>query len=79
MIALAVIVVIGLLGGIAIGLVGAYLLRQLVANMLFDVNAFDPLVYGGTSAILLGVALLACWIPAYRASVVHPLEALRYE
>jgi predicted permease len=67
------------LTGIAIGLIGAYLLREFVANMLFDVNAFDPMVYGGTGAILLGVALLACWVPAHRAAAVHPLEALRYE
>jgi putative ABC transport system permease protein len=67
------------LAGIVIGAVGAFAVRQVVANMLFDVNPFDPIVYGGVSALLFVIGVAACWIPARRASSVAPTVALRYE
>ncbi|MGA7091035.1 MAG: FtsX-like permease family protein [Candidatus Acidiferrales bacterium] len=65
--------------GIAVGLLAAYLGARLVAGLLFNVSAADPLTYISVGAFLTGVALLACWIPARRATRVSPLTALRYE
>jgi putative ABC transport system permease protein len=47
--------------------------------MLFQIEPYDPLTFAGTSALLLGVALLACGLPARRAARVDPLIALRSE
>lgn len=69
--------------GIALGLVGAYgLMRYLesrvnLSQMLYGVQSFDPLTYGVTAALLLLVALAACFVPARRATKVDPLVALR--
>ena len=54
-------------------------LSRLMQSLLFRVRATDPLIYGGTVALLLLVALLACWLPARRAARVSPLAALRHE
>jgi putative ABC transport system permease protein len=63
--------------GVAIGLAGALALTQLVAAMLFQVTPFDPPSYGATTIVLLGVAALACYVPARRAMRVDPIVALR--
>ncbi|MCP4898372.1 MAG: ABC transporter permease [bacterium] len=63
--------------GVVIGLVGAWALTRLMASMLFGVSATDPLVYAGVSAIILGVSIVASYIPARRAARVSPVEALR--
>jgi ABC-type antimicrobial peptide transport system permease subunit len=67
------------LSGAAIGLVGAYLVGRAMQLMLFGVGALDVLAFGGVSLLLLAAALLACFVPAWRASRVDPLVALRYE
>jgi putative ABC transport system permease protein len=65
--------------GTVIGLVGAFLLTQLMRSLLFEITATDPLTYVSVIGILTVVALLACYIPARRAAKVDPLIALRYE
>jgi putative ABC transport system permease protein len=65
--------------GVVVGLVAAAALGRLMSSLLFGVSSYDALTFITVSAILLGVALAACWIPAYRASRVDPMVALRYE
>jgi len=65
--------------GIGIGVIAALVLTQLMASMLYAVAATDPLTFTALALFLSCVALLACYIPARRASRVDPVVALRYE
>jgi len=67
------------LSGVALGLLAAFALTRLLTRMLFGVSANDPLTFIGITGLLLAVALLACLLPALRASHVDPLLALRTE
>lgn len=65
--------------GLVIGLGGSLMLSRFLASLLYDVEPRDPLVFAGVTALLIGVALLASWLPARRAAKVDPMAALRCE
>jgi ABC-type antimicrobial peptide transport system permease subunit len=65
--------------GVVIGVIAALALTRVMTRLLFEVKPYDPLTFVGIALTLSGVAFLACWLPARRAALVDPMEALRNE
>jgi putative ABC transport system permease protein len=65
--------------GVGLGLAGSFGLTRLISSLLFGVSATDIGTFGAVSSLLFVIALLACWLPARRASRVDPIVALRTE
>jgi putative ABC transport system permease protein len=65
--------------GVIIGLGAAWGLTRFLRTILYETSPHDPITYAGVAVVLLGVAALACWLPARRAARVDPVDALRAE
>jgi putative ABC transport system permease protein len=67
------------MAGVALGLAGSFVVLRVIQSMLFGASPIDIPIFGGVSALLAAIALVAVWIPARRATRVDPMEALRAE
>ena len=67
------------LAGVGMGMAASFVLRRVMENLVWGVEATDPLVFLTVPVVLSGMALLAVWIPARRASRTDAMEALRQE
>jgi putative ABC transport system permease protein len=65
--------------GTAIGLIGAFAVTRLMASLLFEVNAMNPLIFSMAATVLFAVAMAASYFPSRRAASIQPMQALRTE
>jgi putative ABC transport system permease protein len=65
--------------GIGTGALGSFLLARAMSSLLYEVKPFEPVLFGALAAALAGVVVLACYLPARRATRVDPMVTLRYE
>jgi ABC-type antimicrobial peptide transport system permease subunit len=65
--------------GVMIGLAGAVIASQALVSLLFGISWLDPITYLGVVVLLAGVSMVACWVPAWRASRVDPSITLKAE
>jgi ABC-type antimicrobial peptide transport system permease subunit len=63
--------------GVGAGLLVAAFLTRLMASLLFGVSALDPIAFGGVAVLLTSVSIIACWVPALKASRLDPLAVIR--
>jgi putative ABC transport system permease protein len=67
------------IGGLALGLLAAWASLRVLQSQLYDMSTTDPVTLGVVAAVMMFVAMLACYVPARRATRVDPLAALRHE
>jgi ABC-type antimicrobial peptide transport system permease subunit len=67
------------LAGVALGLVSALALARIMKNLLFEVSSTDPSTFGLITLLVVGVALIASYVPARRATKIDPLQSIRSE
>jgi ABC-type antimicrobial peptide transport system permease subunit len=65
--------------GVAVGTAGALALGRVLSSLIYSVKSTDPLTFLSVAVLLVAISLLACVFPAYRATKVDPIVALRYE
>ena len=68
-----------ILAGVVIGLLTGFILARMLASEFWGISATDPSTFAAVALVALIVGVLACWLPAHRATKVDPLVALRYE